>query len=113
MKSRGLALSVVILIALMVMTIAGAALSLGYNLRLLAKKSVSGRTAAFYYAKAGMVDAFELIRKDATGEFADPAFNPPAYEIDVNGDGTADAAVDISARSVTTRRRTIQVTGKS
>ena len=81
-QSKGLALTLVILIILMVTFVGGAAMSLGYNQRLLVKKAVGSRTRAYYYAKAGIVDAFELLRKDPGGKFTDPKFDPDPYTLD-------------------------------
>lgn len=110
-QSKGLALTLVILIILMVTFVGGAAMSLGYNQRLLVKKAVGSRTRAYYYAKAGIVDAFELLRKDPDGEFTDPTFDPAPYTLDVDEDGNPDVTVDISAIDPVTQYRSIQSTG--
>ncbi len=112
-QRTGLALTLVILIIFMVTLVSAAALSLGYNQRLLAKKAVGSRTRAYYYAKAGLVDALELLRKDPGGNFTDPDFDPAPYTLDIDADGNADVTIDISAEDPSTRRRTIQSTGSA
>lgn len=111
MNQKGLALTLAIITAVLVTALAAAALSFGYNQRILTKTAVGGRTLAFYYAKAGLVDAQELLRTDPSGDFGDPTYDPPPYTLDVNGDGASDVTVDISARDGTTNLRTIQTTG--
>lgn len=107
----GVALTAVIISIVLVSLVAASALSLGYHQRVLTKKAVSSRTKAYYFAQAGLVDAREIIRKDAGGNFATPSYNPAPYTLDVDGDGDADVTIDIGAVNGTTGYRTVEATG--
>ena len=52
------------------------------------------------------------LRTDPGGVFATngPAYNPPAYSLDIDGDGVNDVTVDIGA--TTAQGRLIESTGK-
>lgn len=113
MNRRGIALTLVIIIIVSVSMVTAAALTFGYNQRLAARKVVSSRTEAYFFASAGLVDAGEAIRRDAGGNFADPAFNPAPYSLDVDGDRVDDVTVDIGPRDPATGLRRILATGRS
>ena len=99
---RGVALTVVLVVAVLLTLISGFVLMLGYNKRRLTL--TGGRKAQIYFhAKAGMVDAMWRIRTNYTnglapaGSFTTPAYNPNAYSLDTDGNGTMDVTVDIGS----------------
>lgn len=100
---RGIAMTMVMVIVVMMALIAGYVTQLGYNQRKLVD-AASGRRAKIYYrAQAGLVDANARIRTNYTtglspaGSFAVDTYNPAPYNIDVDGDGTQDTTIDIDA----------------
>jgi hypothetical protein len=93
-----MALTVVIIVLMMLVLLGGYILTLAYNHYRL-QQSVGGqRMAAYYRARAGVVDAQWRIRRDPGGLFAagGPAYNPSAYSLDIDDDGVNDVTVDIS-----------------
>lgn len=111
MRSRsqqGLVLTLAITTILLIMSVAGAALTLAYNQRLLTDDLAAQRTRSYWYAQAGVVDAQWRIRTNFGGNYA-PAMDPAAYSIDVDGDGDNDVTVDIGVENSTTRLRPIVV----
>ena len=109
--ARGFALTIAIVTMAMVVALAAVVLTVAYHQRRLAKV-VESRTPAFYHAHAGVVDAQERIRRNTPpDDFSNPAFDPPAYSLDLDGDAVADVIVDISAENPATGLRTIQALG--
>ncbi|HTL69850.1 MAG TPA: hypothetical protein VL404_01020 [Candidatus Eisenbacteria bacterium] len=96
---RGMVMTVAILAVTMIALLAAYVLTVAYNHRRLAQSVGGVRMRAAMYAQAGVVDAQWRLRTDPGGTFAagGTAYDPPAYSLDVNGDGTNDVSVDISA----------------
>jgi Tfp pilus assembly protein PilX len=116
LNQKGIALTLVIIVILLLTILAGAALSTSFNQRKLSSKAVGNRSQNFYAAKGGSVDAFERLRKnDTTGltptapanGFDDPTYNPNPYTVNV---GALPVSVDISAVNATTGLRTVKAT---
>lgn len=103
-NERGVALSIVIITLLMLSIVASSILSASLNKKKLSAQAVSGRTASFYEAKSGIVDAYERINRNlggpanefASGQFTTSTFNPPEYQLDIDADSVKDVAIDIS-----------------
>ncbi len=106
---RGIVLTIVIIVTIMMMTLAVAILGLAANQSKLASSLAASNIRAQYRAEAGLVDARWRMRTNFTtdiggGDFTSPSFDPPAYylDIDANAVHTAktdadDVEVDISA----------------
>ncbi len=112
-SKSGIALTVVIIILAILAMMAGYILSLGYNRRRVVDAASGTRAKIYYRAQAGVHDATVRIRKNyaftAPGnvgpmltdigsvgaDFSNPGYNPAAYTIDVDGDGTQDTRIDI------------------
>ena len=115
---RGIALTVVVVVMIVMAILSTYAMNLGYNQKLLTDQS-SGRRAKIYYrAQAGLVHAYWRIRVNNTaglapaGSFATDAYNPGPYTLDVDGDGVNDVSVDIGpVTDPATKQRAILATG--
>lgn len=106
---RGVVLTVVIIVTIMMLSLAVAVLSLAANQTRLSNSLAASNVRAQYRAEAGLVDARWRMRVNFTddiggGDFDDPDFDPPAYFIDIDADavhttrtGDDDVEVDISA----------------
>lgn len=120
-NDRGMALTVVMIIVIMLALLAGYMTQMGYNQRRLADTAGGRRAKVYYRAQAGLVEAAWRIRENHTAGltpasalgFNDDTYNPNPYQIDIDGDGSMDATVDISQVTAgsTTRQRQIQSTG--
>jgi Tfp pilus assembly protein PilX len=119
LNQKGVALTLVIIVTLLLTILAGAALSTSFNQRKLSSKAVGSRSKNYYAAKGGLVDAFERLRKnDTTGltpaapvnGFDDPTYNPKAYTVDVGG---LSVSVTISEVVSATGLRTVQATSNN
>src|SRR3989338_8933204 len=127
-NSKGVALTVVVIVLIMVALLTGYVASLGYNQRRVTDAASGRRVKVNYRAQAGMVDAMWRIRTDyrgvtdytaaaltPAGTFTDPNFNPNPYLIDVDRDGANDVSVDIGTVQVNavtgSNQRTINSTG--
>ena len=117
-NSKGVALTVVVIVLIMVALLTGYVASLGYNQRRVTDAASGRRAKIFYRAKAGAVDAAWRIRVNyfptqiPPNSFLTDAWDPPAYTLDVDGDGTADTSVDIGpVTNPATRQRAVLSTG--
>ncbi len=117
-NDKGMALSIVIVVIIMLALIAGYAAQLGYNQRRLTDISGGRRAKVYFLAQAGVIDANWRIRNNYTvglspvGSFTNDNYNPNAYSVDVNNDGTNDVTVDIGAvTNALTKQRSISSTG--
>jgi hypothetical protein len=95
MGQKGIALTIAILMIICSSILAGYALQAGWNMRRIQVSSGSKRDRTYWYAKAGVVNARWRIRTNVGGQFTNPAFDPAAYTLDVNGDAVNDVSVDI------------------
>ena len=117
-NDKGVALALVVVVMIMLGLIATYATQLGYNQRRLTE-SMGGKRAKIYYrAQAGVVNAQWRIRTDYTaglapaGNFTTDAYDPGAYQLDVDGNGTNDCTVDIGpVTNAATKQRAILSTG--
>lgn len=115
---KGVALTLVIVIMIMLGLIAGVVTSLGISQKKL-MDAASGRRAKIYYrAQGGVINADWRIRTDYTtglspaGTFTNDAYDPGPYSLDVDGDGTNDTTVDIGAvTNVATKARPVYSCG--
>lgn len=120
LNDHGVAVLMAIMYLLLFSMAAAFAISVGYQQKLTTETVVGGRVKDYYFARAGMVDAFERLRNKSTppgsacGLSVD-ACDPPVYYINLGTD-TAHAApsvagdnvsVDISAVDGTTKLRTV------
>ncbi len=125
-NERGIALTLVLMTALIISAMLAAAIMSSYNQKRVTNKVTTERTQSYYFAQAGVVDAFWRIRNDQDvfgGTFTVPTYDPPPYFLDVDNDVAqtamfpgADVSVDISAQdtNVASPRfglRTIDSTG--
>ncbi len=116
-NKNGIALTVVIVVLMILVMMAGYILSLGYNRRRVVDAASGTRAKIYYRAQAGVYDANVRIRKNYTvglvpaGSFLTPAYDPGAYNIDVDGNGTNDCTVNIGPVNVATGRRQIDSMG--
>lgn len=116
-NTRGVALTVVAIVILMVGLLAGYVTQLGFNQRKLSDAASGKRAKIYYRAQAGAVEAMWRIRAnyttglDTVGSFTTDAYNPGPYSIDIDGDSVMDATIDIGAANVTTKQRAILATG--
>ena len=119
---KGMALTIVIVITLIIVLLAGYILNLSYNKTRLVNTVGVKRTRTYYRAQAGVVDAFWRIRvnkpAEGAGSFKDPAFAPPPYFIDIDtntvtADRTAasDVEVIISPMDDATKIRRVESIG--
>jgi len=113
-----MALTVVIIIIIMLGLLATYVTQLGYNQRRLSDTAGGRRAKIYYRAQAGLVDANWRIRTNYTaslspvGSFLVDGYDPGAYQLDVDGDGTNDTSVDIGpVTNAATRQRSILSTG--
>ncbi len=96
---RGIVLTVVIIVTIMMMTLAVAILGLAVNQTKLANGLVSSNVRAQYRAEAGLVDARWRMRANFTtdiggGDFTSAVFDPPAYYIDIDTNTVHTAKTD-------------------
>ena len=120
--SKGVALTVAIMVIIMLALLAGFVANFSYNQRKLLDSASGKRIKIYYLAQAGVVDAVWRIRSNYTtgipgapagGFVSNPAWDPAVYSIDANGDGTNDTNIDIGpVTSVTTEQRQIVSTGR-
>lgn len=92
---KGVALTIAIMMIICSSILAGYAMQAGWNMRRIQIRSGSRRDRIYWFAKAGVVNARWQIRTNVGGQFNNPAFDPAAYLLDVNGDATNDVSVDI------------------
>ena len=100
-NSKGVALTIVIVVLIMLTMISAFIMSLGYNRARLIKLGGSSQAVSYYLARGGIVDANWRIHNNyPTGvkDYTDPA-TTDNYTLDVNGDGVPDTRVTISARA--------------
>ena len=124
-NDKGMALTVAIIIIILLGLLAGYMTQMGYNQRRLADTAGGRRAKAYYRAQAGLVDANWRIRTNYTGtttytgsalnppgSFAVDAYNPNAYQMDLDGDGSNDVDVDIGpVTNALTKQRDIRSIG--
>ncbi len=105
LNDKGVALTVVIVIVIVMALISGYVTVLSYNQVKLANTAGGRRAKVYYRAQAGVVDANWRIRTNyVTGltpipgilGFRDASWNPNPYQIDVDGDSVMDCTVDIN-----------------
>jgi len=111
-SDKGAILTVVIMVIVLLTLLAGYTLNFAYNQKRLTDRSSGAHLKAYYRAQAGVVDAQWRLRTDPGGLFAanGPAYNPPAYSLDIDGDGVNDVTVDIGA--TTAQGRLIESIGR-
>ena len=102
--SKGVALVVVIIIFTMLALMASFAMNLGYNQRRLSHVGTGTKVVNYYRAQAGVVDAYWRIRTNQGGIYTPPAFDPPAYFLDVDNNAVNDTTVDIGPVNAQGRR---------
>ena len=117
-NSKGVALTIVIIILVLLTFISAAIMSLGYNRSRIIKMSGSSSAVPYYLARGGMVDAFWRLEHNVGPPNAGPGnvpgyFNAGAatadYNLDVNGDNAPDTHVVITAQDPANgNRRTIR-----
>ncbi len=117
LNSKGVALTLSIVIIIILALLATFVTTLGYNQRKLSD-ALGGRRAKVYYrAQAGVVEAGWRIRENYTtglnpgGSFATDTYDPFPYSIDVDGDGANDCVIDIGAAIPASKQRVIASTG--
>ena len=113
-NERGIAMILAIITMLLILTVAGAILTLAYNQRRLGAGVGEAKLRAYYRAKAGLVDAQWRIRTDPGGLFAagGTLYDPMPYTLDTDGDGTDDVMADLGPiADATTAARRIDVRG--
>ena len=113
-NSKGVALTVVFVVLVMLTLLSALIMSLGYNRkRLITLQGLQVKT--YYLARGGVVDAYWRLQNNigpppavppSTGFFDDPTVTL-AYDLDVDGDGRNDTHVSISDRNGGTQRRTV------
>jgi type II secretory pathway component PulK len=116
-NERGIALITTIIFILMITMMVAISLSASVGQKM-STDTVSGyRLRDYYKVRAGLVDARERIFRNDTlstpalvpaGSFTTAAYNPNAYQLDIDGGG-ADVNIDISAEAAN-GLRTIVVT---
>src|SRR5690348_3628790 len=100
-KDNGIAMTVVLVFAMIALTLVGYVLTLSYQQTKLVNAVGIKRSKAFYRAQAGIVDAFWRIRADkappgSAGSFATASY-APTYYIDIDTDtasSTPNSATD-------------------
>ena len=118
LNNKGLALTIVMIVIIMLAIISAFSTNLGFNQKKMIDAN-SGRRAKIYFkAQAGVVDANWRIRTDYTvglapaGSFTTDAYNPGPYLLDVDQNGTNDVSVDIGpVNNAATKSRQILSTG--
>ena len=99
-NSKGVALTIVLIVATLLALISGFITMLGYNQRRLAISSGGQQVRVYYHAKAGMVDAFWRIRSNfPAGKNYANAAETDDYWLDTNADAANDVHVTIGARA--------------
>ena len=96
--SKGMALTIVMIIAIILALLAGYATNSSFNQRKVVDNASGHRAKVYYCAQAGVVDANWRIRSNYTtdaGTYNNNAYDPPPYTLDVDGNGVADCSVDI------------------
>ncbi len=114
-NKKGIALTVVMIVLGILVMMAGYIFSLGYNRKKITDAASGTRAKISYRAQAGVYDATTRIRKNypflspgsvnpmgtdpgsVGADFSNPGFDPAAYTIDVDGNGTMDARINIGA----------------
>jgi Tfp pilus assembly protein PilX len=110
-------MTIVIIVIIVLGLLAAYVTQLGYNQSRLSSTSGARRAKMLYLAKAGVVEASWRIRENYTvgltpGSFLVDGYDPAAYSIDVNGDGTNDCSINIGpVTNAATKQRQIQATG--
>jgi len=94
-RDRGAALTLAIVVAMILSVLAAVALTLGYNYRRLRDGLTVIHAASHFRAQAGLVDARWRIRNNIGGDYTVAAFDPAAYQLDIDGSGNNDVTVDI------------------
>ncbi len=108
-NDKGIAMTLVIVIIIILTMLAAYVTSLAYNQRRVTDTAGGGRAKIYYRAKAGVVEANWRIRTNYTagltpGSFLIPTYDPAPYTIDVDEDGTADCQIDIGPADGTGKR---------
>jgi Tfp pilus assembly protein PilX len=109
-NDSGVAMTVVLIILVLLVTLSGAVMTLSYNQKKVVSSAGGKRAVGYYRAKAGVVDAFWRIRTNTGTDFTVGA-NTANYSLDVDGDGTNDTTITIGARSGVTGLRAISSVG--
>ncbi len=110
---KGFALTAVMIVIVMLTLLSGFVTILSYNQRKLVDATGGHRMKLFYMAKAGVADATMRIHTNyragltPPGSFMTDAYNPSAYKLDVDLNGTNETSVDIGPANPATKRRTI------
>lgn len=112
-RQEGMILTVVVIVLTMITLLGGFVLNLAYNQYRLSGELGIKRAVAQARARAGIVDAQWRIRTDPDGLFTanGPTYDPAAYTLDTDADGTDDVTVDITAVIDGGRTRRIVATG--
>ncbi len=114
--NKGVAMTIVMIILMVLAIMAGYILNFGYNRKRIVDAASGTRAKVYYRAQAGVHDAAVRIRKNYTvgllpaGSFLNPAYDPNAYNIDVDGNGSMDTTINIGAVNAQ-GQRTIDSTG--
>ena len=87
---KGEALTIVLIVVILLAIISATLMTLGYNQRKLQQKAVGGQIIAYYYARAGVVDAFWRLQRDIG----------PGGEADYFTTGAGSTAETVYARDV-------------
>ena len=102
-NSRGVVLSIVVIMMLMMTMIAGYALVIAYHQNKILSASSGGRIMSYYRSQAGMVDALWRVQNNYTinmtpaGNFTDPNYDPDPYGLDIDQDPPAIIALGVNA----------------
>ena len=101
--SKGMALTVAVVTLIILALVAAFAANFGYNQKKMVDTSSRVRDTRLYRAQGGVVHANWRIRVNNTaglnpaGSFLNDAYDPDAYLLDVDGDGTSDTKINIGA----------------
>ena len=103
-SQKGVALTIAIMLIVCTAILAGYALQAGWNQQKLSIAGGSKRDKIYWKARAGVMDARWRIRNNVPhpswggGNLADPNYDPPAYDLDIDGVAPAvDVTVNIGA----------------
>lgn len=111
-NEKGLTLTFAVLMTTLTMILAAWALDYTYNTKRIMDSASGYELQATTKAEAGIVHAYWELRMDPDGLYRNPAYDPPAYWLDLDGDGGMDVQVDISAVNVQGLRK-IEASGTS
>ncbi len=111
LNDKGVALSLVVIIVIILGLLATFVTMLGYNQKKLSDAAGGRRAKIYYRAQAGVTEAGWRIRENIGGSFTTDTYDPAAYSIDVDGDTVNDCTIDIGPANAVTKQRAIASTG--